>query len=162
MSKVTINFSGLGLDGRAAEKLLRQQHIEVEMTAGNHVLAFISLGDTMESVNRLLAACQYIAAMAPKTQIQALPEELPLPQPEVVMAPVDVWHARREAVPLETAVGKIAAETVMFYPPGVPVVAMGERITLACVSYIQRKMAAGYSPNGPADERLQTIQVIRE
>lgn len=162
VSKVTINFSGLGLDGRAAEKLLRQQHIEVEMTAGNHVLAFISLGDTMESVNRLLAACQYIAAMAPKTQIQALPEELPLPQPEVVMAPVDVWHARREAVPLETAVGKIAAETVMFYPPGVPVVAMGERITLACVSYIQRKMAAGYSPNGPADERLQTIQVIRE
>lgn len=161
-TKVTIDFSGLGLDGKGAEKLLRQQHIEVEMTAGNHVLAFISIGDTEASANRLLAACQYIAAMAPKTGKITLPEELPLPTPEVVMAPVDVWHAKREALPLQQALGRIAAETVMFYPPGVPVVAMGERITAACLDYIQHKMSVGYSPNGPADDTLQTIQVIQD
>ena len=60
-TKVTIDFSGLGMDGRQAEKLLRQEGVEAELTAGNHVLALITMGDDEESARTLCRACRRVA-----------------------------------------------------------------------------------------------------
>lgn len=161
-TKVTIDFAGLGLNGRGAERLLRQEKIEVELTAGNHVLALITMGDTMASVTALRNACAHIAA---RYDAQAQPvavAEPPLPEPVVALSPRQAWHQDKEGIPLTAAAGRIVGETITFYPPGIPVLTMGEIITPACLQYIQRKMAAGYSPNGPQDGTLQTIQVLRQ
>ena len=158
-TKVTIDFSGLGLDGRAAEAALRAQGIEVELIAGNHVLVLITLGDDEESVRALLQACQHIAAV--HTVRTAVPvQERPLPTPQVAVAPRNAWTAAREVIPFVEAEGRVAAETVTFYPPGIPVIGVGEVITKECMAYIQDKLAEGYHPNGPADGTLQTICVL--
>ena len=160
-TKITIDFSGVGLDGIEAEKGLRQQGIEVELIAGNHVLALITLGDTMETAQALIDACRAIAdgrSLCPS----APSAEPALPIPQVAAAPRMVWNGPVEAIPFEDACGRIAAETVTFYPPGIPVLAAGEFITEACQRYIRYKMEHGYKPNGPADGTLRTIRVQKE
>lgn len=88
--------------------------------------------------------------------------ELPLPAPDVVITPRRAWNSATETIPLAQSLGRIAAETVTFYPPGIPVVARGERLTQAVLAYIREKMRQGYTPNGPADGSLQTICVLKE
>ena len=83
-------------------------------------------------------------------------------EPQVVMAPRQAWNCPVEAVPFTEARGRIAAENVTFYPPGIPVLTLGEEITAACQDYIRQKMAHGYKPNGPADGTLATIRVLKE
>lgn len=161
-TKVTIDFGGLGLTGQAAERLLRQRRIEVELTAGNHVLALITLGDTRDSVMALRDACRQIAA-ARAMQHDAPPASEPaLPDSVVNLSPRQAWQRPKEGIPLTQAQGRVAGETISFYPPGIPVLTMGEAITPQVLDYIRQKMAAGYRPNGPQDGTLQTIQVLRE
>lgn len=160
-TKITIDFSGVGLDGVTAERLLRQQGIEVELVAGNHVLALITLGDTEETAQALVQACRTIAEGRSLCQAGPVAEQA-LPVPRVVMAPRQAWNCPVETVPFEKACGRIAAENVTFYPPGIPVLTLGEEITAACQAYIRRKMAGGYKPNGPADGTLATIRVLKE
>lgn len=159
-TKVTIDFSGLGLDAGAAEKELRAQGIEVELMAGNHVLALITLGDDENSVHALRKACCHIAEI--HHTCTAVPiQEPPLPMPQVAVAPRKAWMAAKESIPFVEAEGRIAAETVTFYPPGIPVIAAGEVITKECMIYMQEKMAEGYRPNGAADGILQKISVLQ-
>ena len=160
-TKITIDFSGIGLDGVTAERALRQKGLEVELIAGNHVLALITLGDTEETAQALVEACRTIAQgrrLCPAGPVQ----EQALPEPQVVMAPRQAWNCPVEAVPFTEARGRIAAENVTFYPPGIPVLTLGEEITAACQDYIRQKMAHGYKPNGPADGTLATIRVLKE
>ncbi|MDD7069777.1 MAG: decarboxylase, partial [Megasphaera elsdenii] len=160
-TKITIDFSGIGLDGVTAERALRQQGIEVELVAGNHVLALITLGDTEETAQALVEACRTISAGRNLCQAVTVREQA-LPAPQVVMAPRQAWNCPVEAVPFTEARGRIAAENVTFYPPGIPVLTLGEEITAACQDYIRQKMAHGYKPNGPADGTLATIRVLKE
>ena len=88
--------------------------------------------------------------------------ELPLLVPRVVVPPQEAWNAEMEAVPFAESLGRVAAETVTFYPPGIPAVGLGEEITADVMIYIKEKLARGYGPNGPADGTLGTIRVIKE
>lgn len=160
-TKITIDFSGVGLDGRSAEMALRRQGIEVELVAGNHVLALITLGDTMETAQALIDACRTVADG--RSLCQTSPdEEPPLPSPQVAAAPRTVWNGETERIPFSKACGRVSAETVTFYPPGIPALAAGEIITEDCQRYIRYKMAHGYKPNGPADGTLTEISVQKE
>jgi arginine/lysine/ornithine decarboxylase len=161
-TKITIDFAGIGLNGCQAESLLRQEKIEVELTAANHVLALITLGDTDASAEALLQACRRIAAGRSVRHDAAIEAEEPLPAPQVVVSPRAAWNSKTDTVPLEQSRGRVAAETVTFYPPGIPVIAPGEVVTTACIHYIQNKIKAGYKPNGADDAALQTIRVIRQ
>ena len=163
-TKVTIDFSGLGMDGRQAEKLLRQEGVEAELTAGNHVLALITMGDDEETARTLCRACRRVAEGQAGRQAGTSHRmaELPLPVPRVVVPPQEAWNAETEAVPFAESLGRVAAETVTFYPPGIPAVGLGEEITADVMIYIKEKLARGYSPNGPADGTLGTIRVIKE
>jgi arginine/lysine/ornithine decarboxylase len=160
-TKVTIDFSGVGLNGQQAELLLRQRKIEVELTAANHVLALITLGDTCNSTAALLQACQSIAAGRDLRCDGTRTDEQPLPVPQVVMSPRAAWNHKVETISFDKCLGRVAAETVTFYPPGIPVITPGETITAACIGYIQNKILAGYKPNGAANSALQSIQVIK-
>lgn len=163
-TKVTIDFSGLGMDGRQAEKLLRQEGVEAELTAGNHVLALITMGDDEETARTLCRACRRVAEGQAGRQAGTSHRmaELPLPVPRVIVPPQEAWNAETEAVPFAESLGRVAAETVTFYPPGIPAVGLGEEITADVMIYIKEKLARGYSPNGPADGTLGTIRVIKE
>lgn len=159
-TKVSIDFSRLGLTGQEAELLLRRQGIEVELVSGNRVLALITLGDRANSVRSLWEACRRISLGRPLTDAVSR-AEIPLPRPVVAVAPKEAWNAEKEMVLLSRSQGRIAAETVTFYPPGIPILGLGERITAECLAYIGEKMAGGYKPNGATDGALQMIQVLK-
>lgn len=158
-TKLTISFAGLGLSGAEAEVLLRKEGIEVELTAGNHVLALMTIGDSMETAMALVEACRTIAQhydlVVPKTA-----PSLPLPVPKVVVTPRDAWFGQYEDIPFSMAKGRISAETVTFYPPGIPIVAVGEEITDHVLSYMTEKRAQGYEANGAHDKQLGTLRVL--
>lgn len=160
-TKLTIDFSGLGLTGREAERLLRAAHIEVELTAGHHVLALVTFGDTEKSIQTLLEGCRTIACTHETVERKDTAEP-PMPQPRVVMAPREAWYAEKEAMARPLCAGQICAETITFYPPGIPVVAAGEVLTGEVLAYIDQKLNEGYVTNGAADSSLDTIQVVRK
>lgn len=162
-TKITIDFSGAGMTGRQAEQLLRAEGMEAELTAANHVLALMTIGDDEASAAALCRACRRAAAMAErKGQVVCAIREMPLPPPRVVLSPQDGWNAEKERISFADAEGRIAAETVTFYPPGIPVVAAGEMITAEAAAYIREKMKQGYTPNGPSDGTLATIVAVKD
>jgi lysine decarboxylase len=86
----------------------------------------------------------------------------PPPWGELVMGPRDAFFAPQEVVPVERAVGRIATESLAAYPPGIPNVLPGERLTAETLDYIQQTLELGGSLRGASDRRLRTLRVVVE
>lgn len=166
-TKVLIDFYELGLTGVEAEKRLRLEGIEVELVQAYHVLVLITIGDTETSIQRLITAVRKVASEmrgTPKESVQSMPLAIGtrLPQPEVVLTPRDAFYSKTRSVMLSEAIGKISGETISYYPPGIPFLSVGERITADILLYIKERQAMGFVPNGCADKTLETIRIISE
>lgn len=85
-----------------------------------------------------------------------------LPTPIVELSPRQAFYTEMECIPLEQALGRISGETITYYPPGIPCLAVGEMITEDVLVYIQQKQRDGYVPNGARDRQLQTILVCKD
>lgn len=157
-TKVIIDFAELGLQAQKAEALLRKEKIEVELMQGSHVLVLITIGDTKKSIEALVQAVAHVAA---KFSVSRGQKELAveLPKPLVKKTPRDVFEGDYRVVSLSKAQGLIAAETISYYPPGIPFICRGEEITRDVIDYIHQRQALGYQPNGASDSTLETIRV---
>jgi arginine decarboxylase len=78
------------------------------------------------------------------------------------MTPREAYLGLQEVVAAEQAVGRIAAESLATYPPGVPNVLPGERLTAQTLAYIQQTLEQGGSVRGASDRRLRTVRVVVE
>jgi lysine decarboxylase len=78
------------------------------------------------------------------------------------VAPREAFLGPQEAVPLAEATGRIAAESLAAYPPGVPNVLPGERLTAETLDYIHDVLELGGQVRGAVDRSLKTIRVMRE
>ena len=175
VTKVLIDAKELGITGVDFEKRLRAHHIEVELVQAYHVLVLITIGDTEESIMNLVKAVQAISdeicsessllnhmgdQIVDRTKI--IQSASVLPTPVVRMTPREALYKNRRTCSLKTALHRICGETIAYYPPGIPCVAVGEEITESVLQYIQQRRALGYVPNGAADMSLETIQVVEE
>jgi len=86
----------------------------------------------------------------------------PPPWGELAMTPREAYLGRQEVVPAEHAVGRIAAESLATYPPGVPNVLPGERLSAETLHYVQRTLQQGGSVRGASDRQLRTVRVVLE
>ena len=172
-TKVLIDAKGLGLTGVEFEHLLRNHRIEVELVQANHVLVLITIGDTKESVDILIKAVRAVSddVLRDSSRIRSIDvaglyepssESALLPEPQVCVTPRNAMYANREQVPLKEALHRIAGETIAYYPPGIPCVAVGEEISASVLQYIENRKALGYVPNGADDMTLETIWVLQE
>ena len=82
--------------------------------------------------------------------------------PEVVMSPQEAFYAETISVPIGSSAGCICSEFVMCYPPGIPILAPGEKITEDILEYIKYAKEKGCSMTGPEDERIGRLNVLRE
>ena len=82
--------------------------------------------------------------------------------PQVVLPPRDAFFSPHETVPADEAAGRVSAELVAPYPPGVPVLAPGERVTAEIVAALRAVLADGGRVAYAADPELDTLQVVRE
>jgi len=162
LTKVTVSVRGLGITGVQAEHILRHEYkIQCELSDAYNLLFIISYADTEEQVAVLERALQGMAAQFAGRQELTLPVEIP-PVPVVGTSPRNAFFSGRETVPFEEAAGRIAAEQIMFYPPGIPLLAPGDAIESETLYYIRTMQRLGLKVVGPADSSLETIQVVEE
>ena len=162
-TKILIGVAGLGIDGRdVVATLNRDFAVQPELGSPDHVLCIVTLGNTARDVDRLVAGVTAIASAARARGAGARsPAADPFgAPPEIAMTPRESFFAPVAAVPIAAASGRIAAEPITPYPPGIPVVMPGERLTAEIVEGLLALRRAG-SPISAADPQLNSVRVVR-
>lgn len=162
-AKLIISVKDLGITGHDAEKWLRETyHIEVELSDLYNILCIVTPGDTETELDLLVEALHGLSEtfshLSGKVGVKVMLPEIP----SLALSPRDAFYAETESVPLSGSAGRIVAEFVMVYPPGIPIFIPGEIITAENIAYIRKNIEAGLPVQGPEDETLQTIRVIKE
>ncbi|MBX6353347.1 MAG: aminotransferase class I/II-fold pyridoxal phosphate-dependent enzyme [Thermoflavifilum sp.] len=162
-TKLTISVKDLGIRGYDVERMLREEfNIEVELSDLYNILCIISWGDTEEDVDRLVDALRRIA-MAYSGQLGKRPVRVHLPSmPKLCMNPRAAFYAKTEVVPIQESVGRVIAEMIMVYPPGIPILLPGELVTQDNIDYIEENLRAGLPVQGPDDPEIRYLKVVRE
>lgn len=157
-TKVLVNFKDLNLVGHDCEIFLREKYnIEVELSDINNILLFISPAEDIATMDLVVKAIkEFITLPASERNLNNLAFNFG----EQIMTPRDAFYATTKHVPIDEAVGKVAGETIMVYPPGIPVIGIGEEITLENIEYIKANIAAKLPVKGMSDYSLKTIKVV--
>ena len=162
-TKLTIHVRRLGITGYDAEKRLRERYnIEVEMSDMYNILCIVTPGDTEETIAKLLDALHGIAAeQAGASEMKNVIVKNPK-IPTLALSPRDAFYAETESVPLAEADGRIIAEFIMVYPPGIPILLPGEVISQENIDYISEHVEIGLPVQGPEDKSIRNVKVIIE
>ncbi|GGW71048.1 ornithine decarboxylase [Streptomyces lucensis JCM 4490] len=161
--KIVVDVRGLGISGmQAAEWLRANRHIDVGGSDTCRISASITHSDDDETEKIFLDSVRSLVERADSIERQP-PVRLPEPgalELEQAVLPREAFFGPAEQVPAERAAGRIAAEMICPYPPGVPVVAPGEVITPEIVEYLRSGVEHGFLIAGAADPALKTMRVM--
>jgi arginine/lysine/ornithine decarboxylase len=161
--QILIDVSATGTSGyQAADWLRAHRHIDLGMSDHRRVLATMSMADDKASAERLLDA---LWAWRKAANDFDPPPPIRLPSPteielESVQTPRDAFFARVEDVPAQQAAGRICAEQITPYPPGIPAVVPGERLNDEVIEYLRSGLKAGMNIPDAADTTLETFRVV--
>lgn len=159
-TKLGVNVRALGLTGFEVYDILRDEYnIQTELGDMYNVLAIVSLGDTEESLSALVKALEDVAKKYKKDREIKGKKEV-LKNPEVIVSPRDAYYSRKKIVKLEDAHGEVSGESIMTYPPGIPVVTPGERITREMIEYVKRLKEEQSLLQGTQDPYVEYIKVL--
>lgn len=161
ITKLSIFTRSIGLTGLEVYDILRDEYdIQVEFGDLGNILAYVSIGDREKDIERLVAALSEIRRNYKKDSSRLL--NFSYIEPKVECSPKEAFYANKRAININESVGKVAAELVMCYPPGIPLLSPGELITkdiLACLKYCKKK---GAQITGAEDMDLQKLNVMAE
>jgi arginine decarboxylase len=172
-TKITVTVKGLGYTGYEASEILRRRYnIQVELADLFNIVALFTIGTTRDAAQRLVDALGELARGERELDMFApsgiLEQRLKrgtfhLPAvPPMRMRPREAFLADTELVKFRESKGRICAETITPYPPGIPVIAPGEELTPDIIDYLRLELKAGVRIQGPYDDKLRTIRVVKE
>jgi arginine/lysine/ornithine decarboxylase len=162
-TKVVFDVRGLGISGfTASDWLYEERAVALELADHRRLLAVVTVGDDEARVDRLIDGVRDLARWAKDHEQPEADRRIP-PVSDViaesVMLPRDAFFGDVQRMPLAEADGEIAAESVAPYPPGIPVLAPGDRITGPIIEYLTSGVRQGmYVEAG--DPSLETIRVV--
>ena len=160
-TKLSIYTRATGLAGIEVYDILRDDYdIQTEFGDIANLLAYVSVGDRPKDIERLVAALAEIRRNYRKDSSKTLKMEYI--DPVVVCGPQDAFYAEKESLPIQETKGRICAEFVMCYPPGIPILAPGEEITDEILTYIRYAKKKGCQITGPEDMSIQRLNVMTE
>ena len=161
VTKLSIHTREIGLAGIEVYDLLRDEYdIQIEFGDIGNVLAIISVGDKELNIERLISALSEIKRLHTKDKTGMLDHEYI--NPLVEMTPQDAFYAEKHSVPIGQSVGQICSEFVMCYPPGIPILAPGEKITQEILDYITYAKKKGCFLTGTEDIHIERINVVNQ
>ncbi len=161
VTKLSIHTRNIGLAGIEVYSLLRDRYgIQIEFGDIGNILAILSVGDTSLALERLVASLAEIRRLYQKDTRGMF--EYEYLQPEVVLSPQRAFFAEKKAVPLRESKGAICGEFLMCYPPGIPILAPGERIQEEALDYIEYAKEKGSLLTGTLDMKVDKIHVLTE
>lgn len=161
VTKLAVHTRDIGLAGIEVYDLLRDEYdIQIEFGDLGNILAYISIGDRIQDIERLVGALADIKRLYEREASNLFSAEY-LP-PIVAATPQKAFYADKETLPLADTAGRICSEFVMCYPPGIPILAPGEVITEEIIEYIKYAMDKGCSMQGPESPDISTLNVLKE
>ena len=160
VTKLSVYTLGNGLAGIEVYDLLRDEYdIQIEFGDICNILAYISIGDRLQDIERLVGALADIERLYKKDRTGMLTGEYIAPK--VAVSPQKAFYSQKESLPIEETAGRISGEFVMCYPPGIPILAPGEEVTREIVEYIVYARDKGCSMQGMEDPRVERLQVLK-
>jgi lysine decarboxylase len=163
-TKLLISVKELGITGYDVEKWLRNGfNIEVELSDLYNILCIVTPGDTQNDLHTLIKALTDLSQVYKFQADMNVNSSVLLPEiPPLALTPRDAFYAETEVIPFEKSAGRIIAEFVMVYPPGIPIFIPGEIITRDNLVYTKKNVEAGLPVQGADDVELKKIRVIKE
>ena len=159
VTKLCIFTKPIGLTGIEVYDLLRDEYdIQMEFGDIGTIMAYISIGDRMQDIERLVGALSDIRRLYKKDK-----EELSYVDsviPKVICSPQESFYAPKETLPIQETAGRVCGESVMCYPPGIPILSPGEKITEEIIGHILYAREKGCSLQGMADPTADHLQVL--
>jgi arginine/lysine/ornithine decarboxylase len=162
VTKLAVNTLDLGLAGIEVYDILRDEYeIQTEFGDLANLLAYVSIGDRKQDIERLVSALAEVRRRYQNENVGELMRQEYF-EPEVAVSPQEAFYAEKESLPLDETKGRVCSEFVMCYPPGIPILAPGERITEEILQYIHYAFEKGCSLTGPEDAAIQRLNVLKE
>lgn len=159
-TKLSVNTLELGLAGIEVYDLLRDEYnIQIEFGDLGNILTYISVGDKKKNVERLISALGEIRRLYKQDKTGMLESEYI--SPVVAMSPQTAFYATKESIPLCECDGRVCTEFVMCYPPGIPILAPGERLTTPIIDYIRYAKEKGCKLTGPESMDVSRLNVLK-
>lgn len=160
-SKIAISTLGTNINGPQLQQLLRDEyHIELEMAAAHYVIAMTGIGDTDANLRRLADALTAIDATLASAPVVP-PVDPMLPRPAMALPPCDVEWQPTEDIPVSEANGRICAEAVFAYPPGIPLIVPGEVIDGGHLLHLLQQKQHGVALHSATDGLPHTLRVLQ-
>jgi arginine decarboxylase len=162
-TKLTIHVRRLGISGYDAENWLREHYrIEVELSDMYNILCLVTPGDDGQALETLVEALREMAnTYRNASNIQEIAVEIP-EIPHLSLTPRDAFLGETELVPFRESAGRIIAEFIYVYPPGIPILLPGEVISQENIDYIINHIKVGLPVKGPEDRTVTNVKVIVE
>ena len=158
-TKLSVHTLDIGLAGIEVYDILRDEYdIQIEFGDIGNILAYLSIGDRPQEVERLVSALAEIKRRYRTDGSGLLSQEYI--DPVVAASPQEAFYAPKKSLPLRETEGMVCSEFVMCYPPGIPILAPGERITKEILNYIEYAKAKGCSMTGPEDPDILHLNVL--
>ncbi len=168
LTKLVIDVAGLNITGYKAARLLHDDYgVSAEMAGASTVTLVVTVGNTREDLDRCVAGTEQLARRLRGARGQPSPllHMLGLATPPMgrqVLVPRDAFFAKKARVPVPESAGKISGESVVPYPPGIPVLVPGEEITPEIVEYLIGVRRTGIEIHGCEDRSIGTLKVVDE
>jgi arginine decarboxylase len=168
LTKLVVDVSGLNVSGYRAARLLHDDYgVSAEMAGATTVTLVVTIGNTREDMDRCVTGMEQMAKRlrGPRVQTSQLFHILALQTPAMgrqVLVPRAAFFAKKIRVPVPESAGKISGESVIPYPPGIPVLVPGEEITPEIVEYLTSVRRTGVEIHGSEDRTIGTLQVVDE
>jgi len=158
-TKLSIFTRDIGLAGIEVYDILRDEYgIQIEFGDIANILAIISVGDRELTIERLISALYEIKRLHMKDKGGMFDHEYI--NPKVILTPQEAFYSEKLSIPMNESSGKICAEFVMCYPPGIPILAPGEKITREILEYINYAKEKGCFLTGTEDAKIENINVV--
>ncbi len=160
-TKLSVYTLDMGLAGIEVYDLLRDEYdIQIEFGDLGNILAYLSIGDRKRDVERLVSSLSEIGRLYAKDRTGMMENEY-IP-PVVAVTPQYAFYAPKRSLPIAETAGYVCSEFVMCYPPGIPILAPGERVTTKILEYIAYAKEKGCQLTGPEDAAIERLNVLVE
>ena len=161
VTKLSVYTRDIGLTGIEVYDLLRDEYdIQIEFGDIGNIRAYISIGDRIQDIERLVGALEDIKRLYSKPTSKLHNAEYITPI--VAATPQKAFYSEKELIPIRETAGRICGEFVMCYPPGIPILSPGEMVTKEIIDYILFAKEKGCSMQGPEDGSLERLNVLVE
>ncbi|MFR0880796.1 MAG: aminotransferase class I/II-fold pyridoxal phosphate-dependent enzyme [Oscillospiraceae bacterium] len=160
-TKLSVHTRDIGLAGIEVYDILRDDYgIQIEFGDIGNILAIISAGDRALEIERLISSLSEIKRLYSKDKSGMFDHEYI--NPEVITAPQKAFYSKKRSVPINESSGMVCGEFVMCYPPGIPILAPGEKITDEIINYINYAKEKGCFMTGTQDMNIENINIVEE